>query len=765
MAADTGINVFRLVPEADAQRRLRFSKRRSVQRCRRIAERCLDLSAGEVAHRVGLLFGGPRNAGHPFPNATSSIPPRARVADALNRGFVLGPQHVAPIVDALTKRPDLRARIVEEGRRLMAEGVRVFDKLVRLDSGDVDWLADPRSGRRLWPQVPMDEGDAVRATRAADGSIVTDVKYVWELNRHQFLAPLALTAHATSDQALLARVTGLVDNWIRDNPPGHGVNWSSVLEVGVRAISWLWTLPLVIDTPALDDERAQRWFASFRNHFEFLCSHLSIYTDRSNHLIGEATSIWLLASVFPELPDAELQAARALDVLAVEIERQVTADGVSCEQAVGYHCFVLDFYLQLVGVAHRQEHTLPPVVESRVFAMLTFLHRLLGTAGALPNIGDADDGIGIPMPWPVTPRERAEALVSVGVPLLHADSAAASNVVLGVLRGEGATTVRAAPSLRRGTSALLREGGYCFLEAATSRGEPRQLVFDVGGLGYLPNAAHEHADALSILVRVGETLVLADPGTGSYTGSATVRNVFRGTAAHNTITIDDLDQADVLDTFKWINCFRTDVLYADLGAHLDHVVAAHDGYDRMRDRMRHVREILFVRPDYWIIADRLVGRGSHSVTRRFHCAPGFAVEPTGPSTFDLRSGDTPDGLRMVFPQLGRDRTVATAEASPWSPGYGRWGTSVCLTLRDSVKGHALFLTLIVPLRHGQAGAMVEVAATAFDACASGQEAGNVVCRIHTGGRNDVLARTLDGRLSFAADIAGEHLVRTLGVTI
>ena len=49
------------------------------------------------------------------------------------------------------------------------------------------------------------------------------------------------------------------------------------------------------------------------------------------------------------------------------------------------------------------------------------------------------------------------------------------------------------------------------------------------------NAGHAHADALSLTLGRGPVPVLIDPGTGSYTFDARLRDRFRSTAMHNTL--------------------------------------------------------------------------------------------------------------------------------------------------------------------------------------------------------------------------------------
>ena len=126
-----------------------------------------------------------------------------------------------------------------------------------------------------------------------------------------------------------------------------------------------------------------------------------------------------------------------------------------------------------------------------------------------------------------------------------------------------------------------------------------QLIADAGPMGP-GGAGHSHADALSFVLRRGEEDLLIDAGTFTYVGDAKWRNWFRGTAAHNTIRIDGLDQATPLGPFRWadkpevaINAWRTDSEEDFLDA-----VCRYRG-------LEHRRRILFAKPDTIFVLDEV----------------------------------------------------------------------------------------------------------------------------------------------------------------
>ena len=79
------------------------------------------------------------------------------------------------------------------------------------------------------------------------------------------------------------------------------------------------------------------------------------------------------------------------------------------------------------------------------------------------------------------------------------------------------------------------DGGYF-----TQRGDDRFLIFDCGPLG---DGGHGHYDLLSFEACAGGRPLVVDPGRYTYAeGEPNLRHWFKGTAAHNTVCVDGLDQ-------------------------------------------------------------------------------------------------------------------------------------------------------------------------------------------------------------------------------
>ena len=76
--------------------------------------------------------------------------------------------------------------------------------------------------------------------------------------------------------------------------------------------------------------------------------------------------------------------------------------------------------------------------------------------------------------------------------------------------------------------------------AAAGSDEARFLIFDCGPLG---DGGHGHYDLLSVEAFAGGRPLIVDPGRFTYSEAPpNLRRWFRGTAAHNTVCVDGLDQ-------------------------------------------------------------------------------------------------------------------------------------------------------------------------------------------------------------------------------
>ena len=165
------------------------------------------------------------------------------------------------------------------------------------------------------------------------------------------------------------------------------------------------------------------------------------------------------------------------------------------------------------------------------------------------------------------------------------------------------------------------EAGYTVIRG----GNGAILTFDHGPLGLPPLYNHGHADALSITLAVNGRPMLVDPGTYRYNGVPEWRRYFKGTRAHNTVTVDGHDQAVQETGFIWSHPFKATLArVAEIG-HAVILEGWHDGYKRLKEPVIHHRIVFFLDDRYFLIRDIFVGEGVHDFELNYHLHPAAAV--------------------------------------------------------------------------------------------------------------------------------------------
>jgi hypothetical protein len=435
-----------------------------------------------------------------------------------------------------------------------------------------------------------------------------NVDWRWELNRHAYFITLGRAYAQTGQARYLETFQRLLFDWLNHNPPLNGsANWASVLEVAYRINAWTWALNYFCT--ALDDEALLACLRGLWWHGRFLAANLE-YASPNNHLWLESKALAILGVLFPEFSTATEWREVGLQVLGREVARQISVDGVHLEQSMLYHRILTSELAELLVVMEDNALTIPAEWRAVFARMLHFEATALKPNDEPPLTGDSA----------LTDSYLRFNARLIGAALLQQADLARGDLdeaTLWLIGPERADWLRRnAVSDTPPKSYAFTAGGYGIMRAAD-----RHLIVDCGPFGYPLAPGHGHADALSFELFAHGRTWLVDPGVYSYHLGADWRRFFRGTTAHNTVVIDGQDQTEQLDIWhvrrpahtRWHHWLSTpDFDLAD---------AEHDGYMRLPQPVTHRRQIVFVKPDYWVIADQLSGSGAHQTDVFFHFSP------------------------------------------------------------------------------------------------------------------------------------------------
>ena len=522
-------------------------------------------------------------------------------------------------------------------------------------SGEI-WSLDPISGRR-WPSEEYCFSIPYRRNRQYG-----DIKYVWELNRLQFLPPLAALYRRRKDGKIRDWCLATLASWMECNPPYQGVNWCSGIELALRAVSVTLTVSL-LGKESIPAEMSARLAGMMNAHAQWLFRFPSRGSSANNHLIAEAAALYIIGALTPKLVGAERYREYGYRVLVEESQRQILADGVGAEQSPSYQAFTLEWYLLAGMVAKSCGRPFPDPVMRRMEKSVEYLGWITDGSGRQPRVGDDDEGRVIlsgyaPERDYVTSvlGSLAEWTASTAIPVAESKPHLRQ---LWMPHGKTCAT-------RLLGQKCFAAGGYTVFRAS-KQGRESLLLFDHGPLGYLSIAAHGHADALSVWLHVDGQPLFIDSGTYLYHAGAEQRTHYRSTGAHNTLELDGESQSRIAGPFNWMTKARAGLTSG--GGASEVVTAYHDGYLRSHGVVT-VRSVEQTATGYRV-TDRLKGRlkgGELPVRVRWFLAPGvLAAAQADGSVWLQRERQTVARLRW---ELAGHTVAAQIQACVVSPAFG-----------------------------------------------------------------------------------------------
>ncbi len=534
------------------------------------------------------------------------------------------PHFFAAFAEPAATRAELRQRFAPRNETILLARARkiVSGRFALLGLTDlsfgspINWQLEPVAGK----SAPLSHWSRINYL---DPEAAGDKKVTWELNRQQYFQTLGRAYWYTGDEEFAATFVAHASDWMEHNPPKLGINWASSLEVSFRLISWLWALYFFRDSPHLTPQFFTRLLKFIYLHARHLETYLSTYFSPNTHLTGEALGLYYVGTLFPEFRAGQRWRATGERILRAQLERQIRPDGVYFEQSTYYQRYTADFYLHLAALSEANDAPPDPQLRSKLIALLDFLMHATRPDGTTPLFGDDDGGRLALLDDGAADDFRATlstgaALIGRGDYKFVAGEAAEETLWLTGRTGLQRFYELAAKTPAQGSRAFT-DGGYYVMRDGWTRAA-NYMMLDCGPHGDL--GAHAHADVLSFDVAARGRTLLVDPGTYTYTGARELRDHFRSTAAHNTLTIDGQSSSVPAGPFSWTQTAQATAHKWESYPRYDFFAGEHDGYARLASPATHARSLLFLKGDYWIVRDRVATAGAHVYQLHFHYAPG-----------------------------------------------------------------------------------------------------------------------------------------------
>ncbi len=225
-----------------------------------------------------------------------------------------------------------------------------------------------------------------------------DIREVWEPGRLQHLTVLFTHLGLCSEPIATAAIKDYAQKyllaWLRANPFLSGPHFMSPMECGLRIPVFFYSLKILDNLVA--NERREIVKALFL-HAWWVSRNLSLHSSLGNHTVCECIGLVFAGSVFRNTPDGEAWFSRGLILLEQELSHQILEDGGPAEQSLTYHRFVLDLFWLVSDFLERNRLADCSEWQPRLLLGEHFMAAFQDESGAMPAIGDSDNG------WAIAP--------------------------------------------------------------------------------------------------------------------------------------------------------------------------------------------------------------------------------------------------------------------------------------------------------------------------------------------------------------------------
>ncbi len=294
----------------------------------------------------------------------------------------------------------------------------------------------------------------------------------------------------------------------------------------------------------------------------------SLYRMQTEYRAGNwqivgATALYHTAVSFPEFKEAEAWRGKALELLKEHAEQDFFADGGHGERCWGYGHMSLGAMATFYKIAARHK-TLDAAADAywQSFLKRGYQWFAASTApgGYVFNYGDG--GIG-----------PSDGIIAEAIELFP-----------DLAKGPGLL------GIDRSRSNILRPSGYAFMRGGDAADAPFMSI-NFGNWG----GGHTHQDLLDFSIwRYGQPLIEEVGRFGSYDNP--LDPFFRSEQSHNQIVLESIPMNRKEHRGQDVLWLVTDAA--------DFFSGWHGAYPKVRVQ----RQIVFVKPDYWVIYDTVAGR-------------------------------------------------------------------------------------------------------------------------------------------------------------
>jgi len=332
----------------------------------------------------------------------------------------------------------------------------------------------------------------IRITPGSGYALVKDIKIPWELSRFQHLLVLGQAYYHTHDELYAQAFKKQIEDWLEQNPYLLGPNWVCPMDVGIRALNWVVAYHYFKLSRSVDNLFWERFACSLYDHMIYLENNWELYDHKtSNHYTSDLVGYLYLCWFFKDVSGVDKKLAWCHQEILREFDKQVFDEGTDYEGSTRYHILVTELFFHAYLMF--QELGLP--IPDKMYQKLTKMFSFIAWCDDI-IIGDHDSG----------------KVLYYGITDNIIDAMKALEKYHGIKHWQ--------------------QFGLSIIKTNNLHISLRHHVYNAR-----QPSGHHHNDVASVTLSYKNIPIVVDPGSYTYTASASWRNYFRSIENHSTFFI------------------------------------------------------------------------------------------------------------------------------------------------------------------------------------------------------------------------------------
>lgn len=438
-----------------------------------------------------------------------------------------------------------------------------------------------------------------------------DIEWTFMLNRHRYWVDLGKAYYLTGDEKYAETFVQQIKHWISHNPLNETntkTTWRRI-ETGIRAENWIKSFELIKNSKHITTDFTKTFLKSLYTHANYLNQSFSDFSKTSNWGVLEFHGLFNIAMFMPEFKSSKVWKENAIAYLSTCLQNQILEDGTQWEQSPMYHNEILHCSLNVLLLSKRSGIELPHTMLDKIKAM-----SMADIAWQKPNhhqplFGDSDD---VSLKGILT---TASVLLNDPVLKSRSHSAVDYENFFVFTSKEKSRYHELSPKKPDFLSVYQKSSGN-FISRTSWESDASYSSLNLNNLG----GGHSHDDLLHFTLYGRGQDYLIDSGRYTYVNNEW-REYFKTNKAHNTLAVDRL-QTNIYSN-SWENDYESKSIspYGIIKEDYDYAEVINTAYLRLEDPILMKRQLLFLKPDIWILVDSFKGaKTQHTFSQYFNFA-------------------------------------------------------------------------------------------------------------------------------------------------